>query len=488
MISSPSVLEFLTKDSTSGLKAIINRLRNSSVAWTLAFNCLRLALGILLLPVLLRVLSAPDLGMYYLFLNLNAIVVVLDVGFSPTLGRFINYAMGGAERLTAQGLAEGGVTGAPNYTLLWDLLLTARLFYRYLALGMILLLGSFGSWIVWVKVAETSFPRLTWAAWAVSILAVAAETYFNFWNTYLRNMDRVLPAVRISMLAYALRLAMAVGLLLVGAGLLSLPIASLVTSVLIRNLSRRECLKVLAPHPPPEHVDWRAYFHIIWPNSWRLGLYFAGIYLSINVNGLLCSTVLGLAANASYGLSLQIFNIVTGVAAVWPWVKWPLVGQLIARREIEPLQRVLWPRVWLQVITFVALSAGAIWLGPPLIHFFGRDKEILPLGWLLLLVFADLLETHLCTWCTFITLWNELPMLWPSLATNAVSLFLNLALVHLPGASPGVLIIGPLAASLAFNYWFWPRYATRVLGLSWPQFMIHGFGRRTGDTLSLAAK
>jgi len=480
----------LIKDRMTGCKALIRRLRSSTVAWSLAFNCLRLALGVLLLPVLLRVLSETDLGMYYLFLNLNAIVVVLDVGFSPTVGRFVNYATGGAKRITAQGLADGGAAGAPNYALLWDLLVTARVFYRYLVLVIVVLLGSFGTWIVWLKVGETSSPHLTWAAWGVSIVAVAAETYFNFWNTFLRNLNQVLAAVRISMLAYTLRLGMAVALLLSGAGLLSLPIASLVTSVvIIRHFSRRQCLKALAPHPAPKRVDWRGYFRIIWPNSWRLGLYFAGIYLSTNANGLLCSTVLGLAANARYGLSLQILNIITGLAGVWTSVKWPLVGQLIARQDLESLRRVLWPRVWLQIGTFILLAAGAISLGPPLIHLLSRNKDMLPVLWLVLLAFGGLLEGQLSSWCTFISLWNQLPMLWPSLATNAAALVLNAVLVNLPGAGAGFLVLGPLLAGAAFNYWFWPRYAARsLLGLGWLQFMSHGFARKREARLSMAVR
>lgn len=452
----------------------VRRLANSTVAWSLAFNSLRLALGLLLLPLLLRFLSAPDLGMYYLFLNLNAIIIVLDLGFSPTIGRFITYAMGGARSLSAQGLAEGRAAHSPNYSLLWELLITARVFYRYLAWLMILLLGAFGSFMVWQKVGETSSPHLTWAAWALSVLAVAAETYFNIWNIFLRNIDQVLAATRISMLAYSLRLVLAAIILVCGGGLLGLPIASFLTSFVIRNLSRRKCLMALASSSAPKCVDWRANLRIMWPNSWRLGLYFAGIYLSTNANVLLCSSAFGLAANAKYGLSLQMMSFVSGLAAVWPSVKWPLVGQFVARQDVEALRRTLWPRVCLQMITFVCLAAAAIVLGPAVIRFFGRDKEMLASGWLILLSLNGFLEGHCSTWNTFISLWNRLPMLWSSLATNVVSLALNLALVHWVRVDAGVLVLGPLLAGAAFNHWFWPSYGARILRLSWFQFLQYG--------------
>jgi O-antigen/teichoic acid export membrane protein len=443
--------------------ALIRRLSESTVAWSWAFNFLRLASGVLLLPLLLRQLPKADLGMYYVFLNLSGIVIVLDLGFSPTIGRFVSYAMGGARKLTALGLSDEEPHGTPNYPLLWELLITGRIYYRFLALVTVVLLGTLGSLMVWHKVGETSSVQATWLAWSVCVAAVAAETYFNLWNIFLRNLNQVRAATRISLLAYFVRLVLACVLLLCGAGLLSLPVASLVTSLMIRNLSRRRCLRVLAACPEPARVDWRGHFRTIWPNSWRLGIHFGGTYLSINANVLLCSTVFGLEATASYGLSLQILNIISGMAAVWPQVKWPAIGQLIARRNLEKLRHLFWPRVWLQLGTYVCLAVAAIALGPGLIRFVGSDKEMLPLAWMILLTVNGFLESNCTLWNTFISMWNQLPMLWPSLAANVVGLALNAGFVHLNGAQPGFLVLGPLLAGSVFNYWFWPRYGAKLL-------------------------
>ncbi len=461
---------------------LVRRLYDSAVVWSWGFNFLRLASGVLLLPLLLRLLSKPDLGMYYVFLSLNGIILVLDLGFSPTIGRFIGYAMGGAKKLKAFGMADEAVHGEPNYPLLWELLLTGRVFYRFVAIATALLLVVLGSLMVLQQVDQTSSPRLTWLAWGVSVAAVAAEAYFNVWNFFLRSINQVLTATRISMAAYSVRLVLACVFLLAGGGLLSLPAASLITCLIIRNFSRHYCLKALAVCPPPAHVDWRAHFRVLWPNSWRLGLYFAGGYLSTNGNVLLCSGFLGLGATANYGLSMQVLNIVSGMAAVWTQVKWPLVGQLVAKQSIEGLRRLLWPRLWLQMGTFVALTAGVILFGPALVRFVGSDKELLPTAWLVLLALNGLLEAHCSVWNTLISMWNELPMLWPTLATHAASFGLNLFFVQLAGAQPGLLVLGPLLASAALNYWFWPRYGARMLKLSWTGFLRYGFASGLAGT------
>jgi len=455
------------------------RALRSTVAWSWGFNFLRLASGLLLLPLLLRLLSKPDLGMYFAFLNLFAATTVLDFGIGPTLGRFVSYAMGGATRLVAQGLAEAEPHSAPNFTLVWELLATARAVYRMLAAAMLILLGSLGSLLVWHKVAETSSPTLTWIAWAVCVLSAACDLYFSFWNSFLRSLNQVLASVRIMVLAYALRLALGCGLLLAGGGLLSVPVATLTTSLLIFALSRRACLRFLPASQRPAQVFWRKHFATLWPNTWRLGVYFTGVYLSTHASGLICVGVLGLEANASYGLSFLVVTLISGLATVWTQVKWPLIGQLVSRRDVPTIRRVFWPRLWLMGASYVGLATAALLLGPHLLVWMGSGRTLLPAFWFALLALNGLLEQNVSNWSTLIALGNRLPMLWPTLAASVAGLYLNLVLVGAPGTGASILALGPLLAGLVFNYWYWPRFGARTLGLSWLEFMGYGFRRRT---------
>lgn len=73
----------------------MRRLRNSTVVWSWAFNFLRLATGLVLLPLLLHKLSSEELGMCYVLLSLVALAPVVDFGFNPTIVRFVSYGIGG---------------------------------------------------------------------------------------------------------------------------------------------------------------------------------------------------------------------------------------------------------------------------------------------------------------------------------------------------------------------------------------------------------
>ena len=183
-------------------------------------------------------------------------------------------------------------------------------------------------------------------------------------------------------------------------------------------------------------------------------------------------------ASAVYGLSVQAASISAGLAFVWVVVKWPLIGQFVARREVTPLRRTFCPRLLLLLGTLVLLLVGMMALGPFLLGVIGSKTTLLPTVWLALLAANTLLEGHCSAWNTLIAFGNRLPMLWPSLATNAVSLALNLALAHCASAQAGWLALGPLLAGLAFNYWYWPRAGARTLQLSWPEAFSYGFRSR----------
>ena len=227
----------------------LDRIRRSAVFWSLVFNLLRLASAVFLLPLLLHKLTTADLGMYFAFVILSALVPVVDSAFSFNISRFVSYGMAGARRLQPQGIESARHEGAPNYEMLWQLLWASRSLYRFLAAAVILILGTAGTAIVAMRVGETSSPTQTWIAWAVTVVAAAWEVYSGWWGAYLRGMNQVALSARISSLAYGMRAVLAGCLLAGGAGLLALPISGLLSGTLQRHLARRQCLLLLSNTP-----------------------------------------------------------------------------------------------------------------------------------------------------------------------------------------------------------------------------------------------
>ena len=429
-------------------------------------NALRLAMGVILLPLVLKVLPTAELGMYYVFLSLAALVPLVDFGFGPTIGRFVSYAMGGATTLMPEGVSETKANANPNYDLLHRLLITTQRLYRLLTLALLIILGAWGTYVVELRIHETASPMLTRMAWWVTLASSLYDIYSNWWEVYLRGMNQVTSATRIAVLATAIRLVVAAVLLLLGCGLLSLPAASFVGSFVQRQLAKKRCLRLLLGHAGSEAFRIRELMHLIWPNAWRSGLLCVAGYLTVNANTAICLKEIGLDGNAQYGLSVQLLSIATGMASVWMTVKWPLIGQYHAQHDFAGICAVLKTRIWLQTLSYAVIACFLVLCVPFLLKHLGSGKQILPTPWFALLTVNAFLEMQVSTWGTVILLGNRFPFLWHALGTNLLSLSLSLALIHFTSLGLGALVLGPLIAGCLFNYWYWPQYGGRSVGSS----------------------
>lgn len=434
---------------------------------------MRLGMALILLPVMLRVLPKEDLGMYYIFLRLIALVPILDFGFSVTVGRCVSYATAGATELKSQGVLPETEIRPPNMGLLWKLLFACRQLYLYLAAITLVILGGFGTYNVALNVNETSVPVLTWVAWILTLAGAILEIYFGWWTVFLRGTNQVLSSARYAAMGALVQLCLAVALLLGGAGLLSFPVASIVGNTLQRYLSRKCCLLFLQESNAPSNADIRPVFSILWPNSWRAGLQFLSVYIGTSVPALIVAKRIGTSAFSGYGISAQIMSICAIVASVWTLVKWPTVGQLNTTRAHEQVRRILRPRLWLQFSTYFVLSIIVVAWGSELLEIIGSRKELLSQYWLLLLCVTVFLDMQFSFWTTLLSLENRIPSLWPTVATNIVSL--GLFFFMLRTVEPvAALVWPPLLAGCLFNYWYWLFEGARSLRTTWFAFMFFG--------------
>jgi len=455
----------------------ISRFRNAAVPWFFVLNALRFASGVFLLPLLLSLLTTSDLGFYYVLLNIAALAPLMDMGLLVSLERSIAYATAGATGLRAHGLhPPTQAAHQPNHLLLWQLLATARAAYGTIAIIILLVLGVVGAFITSHRVAETSSPAVTWFALALTVISCAIEIYTSWWNAFLRGMNHMLQSLRILVGAYVVKLVLSCCFLLAGGGLLSVPAAGIVSSLLAQVFSRRACLRQL--QIPAEASVSRgtitSILRTLWPNSWRAGLQLLSGYLGANASGLICLFAFGLAANAQYGLSVQISMMIQSMSMVWFTVKWPAVSQLQSRHDHAGLRHLLRPRVGLQIATFAVMALLAYVLGPRLLFWIGSEKVLIPDPWFVLLLLVGLLDTQAVFWTTLLSTQNQIPSMRAVIATNIASLLLAVLFINVTGLHLGGLVAAPLLAGLVFNYWYWPKAGARSLHTTWLRFT---FGR-----------
>lgn len=457
------------------IKTLIPRLWQSAVGWSWLMNFLRVANVLLLLPLLSHYLSKPDMGFHFVLTNLFLFVPLLDLGFLPAISRSISYAMAGARELKAEGIGDRQDShDGPNFTLLWELMFTTRALYRILAAGVLVFMGAWGTLAVSRRIHETSNVEWAWLAWGLTLVGCVFEMYSGWWSAYLRGLNKVLLAARIMAVAYLLRLAVACALLLMGAGLMSVPLATIVSSAFQRYVSRHYAMRFLRSQPAPGTDRRRiaALLRILWPNSWKVGVHCLSNVLVPLSATLLCTEFMGLAANSQLGLSQQVIGVVNGMASVWVQVKWPIIGQYLMKEDFISPRLILRNRIWLQMASFAIMVTVAIALTPWLLQTIRTDKTALPTGWFVALAALAFMEAHTSSWATFVSLGNRLPFLPITVAANIASVILSWLLLLNTSLGYGALILGPLGISLMVTSWRWPIEGARVLGTTWWKLMF----------------
>ncbi|HEY6228676.1 MAG TPA: hypothetical protein VI282_16275 [Verrucomicrobiae bacterium] len=457
---------------------MILRVWNTALFWTWILNALRLASSILVLPLLLRALSEADLSMYWQFVFLAGFGYSLDAMFSTTILRHVSYAMRGVSDIQSLGLAENtAVAEKPNYVLLGQLFSATKLLYRLICLVILALQGIGGTLLIHHLATQTSNPTITWTAWTITVVGSCLELYTGYWLVFLRGMNQIVLSTRLVSLMYAAKLVISIILLLCHLGLLAVPIATLVIGIAQRLIARRFIKHAIPEEFRKDSSRNRDLVARIWPTSWRMGIVGLSFNLMMVAFGAIITASFGKDGAAlayRYQFSQQIMmNICIGMSAVWTTVKWPLVMQLRVANDLPTLRSTLWPRVWLQNATLLALCALAISIGPPILHIIAPAKHILPRFWLTLLAVQALFDMQYTFWTTLLTSENRIPSTWAAMITNVSSIVVAYALVKTTDLGLGAFVVAPLVCGLAFNYWYWAKVGARAIGTNWFGYMFH---------------
>ena len=120
------------------------KVSKSDVIWSYAAQFFNLATGLITLPLILKMLSAEEVGLNYILISLASIIALFDMGFSGQFARFITYIFSGAQELQKDGMSTNK-SDVVNQHLLATTILTAKKIYKYIAFIALVSLVSLGT-------------------------------------------------------------------------------------------------------------------------------------------------------------------------------------------------------------------------------------------------------------------------------------------------------------------------------------------------------
>ncbi len=444
------------------------------IIWSYIGSFFKVAANIILLPVVLKLLTDDELGIWYVFGSVSQIVVLLDFGFAATVARNIAYAWCGVDSLKKDTIAEIQENQETNFEYFKLVLQTCKVIYTVIAgIALLFLLTAGLSYI-------NSLDPSSIVAWIIYSLGVALNMRYCYYTSFLLGVGAVAENNKAAIITKLVQIVVAIILLYAGYGVLGVSIAYLLSGIALRLSSKLyfdnyEKIKVHLSEIKTK-TSWaevKNTFKIIWHNASKDGLVTLANYLNTQANTLICSSVLGLATTGSYGLSVQLSAIAASIAGIPFSSTLPKLQEKAVKRDNQGGQKLFSGTMILFMVSFIIIT-GFVILLLPVIKWL---KPTLTIDvWLLLAVFFLALINQVYHYCaSLISTFNTLPYTKAFIISSVVAVLLSYLLTKYTGIGIWGLVLAPLIVAFSYNVWKWPLYVLNLYDVSLSTFIKSGF-------------
>jgi hypothetical protein len=436
------------------MNLVLRNFFSSASLWAMVGVALRVGSGLLTLPLALRVLSSSELGLYYTFIGFTGLVSLLDFGFSQTISRSAAFAMGGAKEFQAIGVPESCGSGSPNWRLFAELFEAVQLWYRGAGALLAVLLLIPGSFVILPMIQKAGLPISNLYCWWFFAVVSTYSFVTTYWPGLLFGIGSVKSSVQIGLVAQLIGLIILITGLYSGWGLWSYGISGLVSSVITRIRTKKALHNdaCLAFSVSVDRFRRNIVISRLWPMAWRQGVVMLGAFLIQRGNTLICSAKLGLQETASYGLSLNLLNLLFQVAIIPLGLAWPTIGMLRIDRDFTKIRQIFFLRLYGGlIVAAVVIALMAVW-GSSLLKLFGTNTTLLSSSMFAVLGVVLWLECHHSQYGSLILSENKNPFIWPAILSGAAIFSLS----WWASGKWGVLgmILAQGTVQLAWNNWW----------------------------------
>lgn len=458
------------------------KISKADIIWSYLGYILKFGSNLIILPMILRLLTKDEVGVWYAFTAVGSFVMLLDFGFSPTIMRNVSYSWGGATELQKEGFCSiENESDGPNYELLYKIIITSKKIYFYISTAALLLMLTIGS----VYIHSISHGLLDYksiiVAWIIYSLGCFLNLYYSYWTPLLNGIGAIKDLQIITIISQVFYLSIAFVGLILGWKLIAISIAYSLSGIVVRILAKRSFYKknkiystFIKYKKIVKFKECKEILGIIWHNAYRQGLVTLGAYLIMQSNIVICSIFIDLETTASYGIALQLFSVLGSFSVILFRSYLPLFNEARLRNEREKLIEYFSVSVIISWVCYLLGGFIIIVFGNMALKLIGSQTPLLPKGVLAFMLFYLFLEyNHGFLFATFITTENKVPFVNASLFSGVCVVILSLLLVKLTGLGIWALLLSQCFIQLLYNNWKWPYVVLKELNIRlWDLFVI----------------
>ena len=443
--------------------------------WNYAATSMRILSGIVVLPVILRMLPSEEIGIWSIFLSLMTITSLLDFGFSNSFSRNITYVYSGVKELRTKGYALAE-TSEIDYGLLKSLLSAMKRYYSIAALVFLLLFLAVSPFYMSSVLEQYSGDKQTiWIAWFIFGSILAYELYTYYYNAILTGRGLVKHNMQITVISQSTRIIVTLVLLLTGLGIISLVLGILISDIVNRTLSHYvfydRKTKANLRNVIPAEISSKV-IKIMLPNSIRLGLVALGSF-GINQAMILISPFyLPLPEVAAYGISRQLVMLIYNFGFTWLLTFLPQLSQYRVQQDYNGVKRLYIKGRISMILVFIVFGAMLLLFGNYALDLINSKTSLLNPTYLFLMLLFALLDANQNIAISTLSTKNEVPYFKSVMLTGFASVLLLILMFNYTSFGVLCLILAPNIAMCAYQNWKWTLTVAKEINLQSKDYII----------------
>lgn len=452
------------------------KITKKDVLWGYIAQFFNIGAGILILPLILKLLPSELLGIWYIFLAIAGFVQMLDFGFAPVFSQNTAYLFSGATKLQPHGIDNHSERlSTPNYALLKGLIAIMKRFYGYVSIIVVFVLLTIGSWYIYFQINHSDSCQEVMISWFIYTVSIVLNFYYSYYSAlltgrgFIKENNQLIIITRFSYIALA-----AIGLIL-GYGLIAVASANLFSNIINRILAVHWFYKRGLKETLKNTVTSKEkLFPIVWYNARKYGISNLGSFFVQKGNLLFISMFLSLETVASYGLTMNLVNILSGVSPLYLRSHLPELYKDRVENNIPEIRRIFGESLFVYYLFYLAGATILILFGEVCLELLHSKTQILSFTTLIIILFVQFLETNHFMAATLLTTRNEVPYLKASIISGlAIAILVPLSLQFTDWGILGVIILTGII-QLSYNNWKWPLMVNRELQKNYFQLMRIG--------------
>ncbi|MBN2779195.1 MAG: oligosaccharide flippase family protein [Bacteroidales bacterium] len=455
--------------------------------WSYFAQFFNISAGIIVLPLILRMLSVEEIGMNYLMLTIGSMVALFDFGFAPQFGRNITYVFSGAQELMKEGVDNTQNKSGINYRLLANMIHTAKYVYLKLAVIVLLLMLTLGS--LYINNITNGFSNVdnSFVIWLIFSISTFFNIYYSYYTSLLTGKGLIMESKKAVVLSRLTYILLTCTFLYFGLGLLAVALANLIAPFVSRYIAyyyffTPEFRKKIGVHKISKQEKIEL-FKIIWHNSKKLGIVYVCGYVITKLSLFMAGLYLSLTDIASFGLMIQLVTLITSVSATLFVTYQPMFSSLRVNGNNHLLMKVFAFCMNVQYLLYLIGTLFLVFLGPWILSLIGSNATLPSRLILLLYALVVLLETNHSNFATIIVTKNNIPFVKSGIISSgciALGSFLSLEYTSL--GILGLILVQGLT-QLAYNNWKWPHVVLKEFNIYFISFLLIGVKESLNHTI-----